>query len=282
MDLQSIRATASDIALRAGEALMQYYGHSHQEKIKQNVFDIVTEGDRAAEAVIVPALHAAFPDHHVVSEESGDTGATAADAEYFWHIDPIDGTSNFASNLPLFSVSIGMSDRNHRPLVGVVLNPVYNELFSAAAGHGATLNGKPLRVSNTTTLDRAMLATGFPYNFSLDRSDNNLREWVEFTLRARGLRRFGSAALELCFIAAGRLDGYWERHLHSWDIMAGLLIVQEAGGRFSDFSGGMEKPLSGAEVLASNGHIHQQMMDVINNALKLNQPEIQPGSPQRQ
>jgi myo-inositol-1(or 4)-monophosphatase len=263
MDLQAIRATASDIALRAGEALMGFYGKAHDEKTKQNIFDIVTEGDRASEAVIVPALHEAFPDHHVVSEESGGTGAGAEDAEYFWHIDPVDGTSNFASNLPMFTVSIAMSDRNHQPLVGVVLNPVYNELFSAAAGHGAYLNNAPIQVSKTENLERAMLVTGFPYNFTPDAPDNNMREWVEFTMKARGIRRFGSAALELAFVAAGRLDGYWEKRLHSWDVQAGILLVKEAGGKVTDFSGGLEKPLTGEQILASNGHIHQQMMDVI-------------------
>ncbi len=262
MDLQVVRAVAADIARQAGAELLRRFDHPHQEATKQNLVDIVTEGDRASEAVIVAALRQAFPDHHIVGEEGGGQGAPAEDADYFWYVDPLDGTSNFASNIPLFSVSIALADRARRPLVGVVFCPVYNELYSAARDAGATLNDRPLHVSRTDILYRAMLSTGFPYDKT--RQPNNLREWGSFLLRARGVLRLGSAALDLAWVAAGRLDGFWEPRLNSWDILAGLLCVEEAGGRVSDYSGaGVERAYAGIEVVASNGLIHDQMLSVL-------------------
>ena len=262
MDLQAVRATATDIAQLAGAELLRYFDQPHQETTKQNIVDIVTEGDRASEAVIVAALRQAFPDHHIVGEEGGGQGAPVGEAEYFWYVDPLDGTSNFASNIPLFTVSIAMTDRHKRPLVGVVFCPVYNELYSAVHGFGATLNGKPIHVSQKAELQRAMLSTGFPYDKT--KQPNNIREWERFLLRARGVLRLGSAALDLAWVAAGRLDGFWEPRLNPWDILAGLLLVEEAGGRVSDYAGtGVERAYEGLEVLASNGQIHEQMLTVL-------------------
>lgn len=262
MDLQAVCAIAADIARQAGAELLRYFDQPHQEATKQNIIDIVTEGDRASEAVIVAALRQAFPDHHIVGEEGGGQGAPADEARYFWYVDPLDGTSNFASNIPLFTVSIAMADRSKRPLVGVVLSPVYNELYSAARGYGATLNGRPVHVSQKDELHRAMLSTGFPYDKT--KQPNNLREWGNFLLRARGVLRLGSAALDLAWVAAGRLDGFWEPRLNPWDILAGLLLVEEAGGRVSDYAGAsMERAYAGYEVVASNGQIHDQMLAVL-------------------
>jgi myo-inositol-1(or 4)-monophosphatase len=261
MDLQAVRAAAVEIAYAAGAEVMRYYRQPHQENTKSNVYDIVTEGDKASEAIVVSELMKRFPDHYIISEEGGISAAAREEAEYFWHIDPIDGTTNFANNIPLFTVSISMTDKNMRPLVGVVLNPVYNECFSAARGLGATLNDEPIHVTGCTTLERSVVATGFSSNGPS--SIWSLRQWESFTPKVRGLRRFGSVALELAFVASGRLDGLWEHTLHSWDIMAGLMLVEEAGGKISDYSGGVDKLYGGCEVVASNGLMHSQILEVL-------------------
>jgi myo-inositol-1(or 4)-monophosphatase len=261
VNLQTIRETATGIALQAGAELMRFYNQPHQEVTKQNHYDIVTEGDKASEAIIVPALHRAFPDHHVYSEEGGGSGVSPDKAEYFWYIDPLDGTTNYANNIPHFSVSIALADHNNKPLVGVVFNPVYNEMFTAAQGFGATLNGRAIHVSGAETLGKSVLSTGFPYTRASN-EDNNLREWGSFLPIVRDLRRFGSAALDLCFVAAGRFDGFWEAHLNPWDCMAGIICVREAGGIVTDYSGG-EANLLGDQLIASNKYIHPQIKEVI-------------------
>jgi myo-inositol-1(or 4)-monophosphatase len=263
MDLQAIRVATAEIARNAGAVLMTYLNQPHLEEIKQNIFDVVTEGDRASEAVIVPALREAYPQYAIVSEESG-ADANIRDAEYAWYIDPLDGTTNFANNLPFFSVSIALADRDLNPVVGVVYTPIYDELYSAARGFGATLNDKPIHVSRTDHLSRCVIATGFPYSRHVV-PDNNLREWNVMLMRCRDLRRIGSAALELGFVAAGRLDGFWEKHINSWDCLAGILCVQEAGGRTTDYDGGTTQLYTGKAIVASNGLIHDQMMTVLND-----------------
>lgn len=265
MDLQATRSTVSEIARAAGAVLMQHYNQPHQQNTKRTVTDIVTEGDVASEAVIIPALAQHFPTHHIISEEGGGKGigAPAESAEYFWYIDPLDGTSNYANNIPLFTVSIGLADRNMRPLVGVVYDPFSDELFSAARGYGATLNDRPIQVSARQSLQESMLCSGFPYD-SLTNPDNNVREWMAFTARTRGLRRFGSIALELSYIACGRLEGLWEQSVNGWDVMAGIMLVQEAAGQTSDYSGADSQLVySGRQIVASNRHIHQEMLDVL-------------------
>jgi myo-inositol-1(or 4)-monophosphatase len=263
VELLAVRATAEEIARRAGAALLAHYDRPHQHQVKKSYNDLVTEGDMASQAVIVPALRTAFPDHHIVSEEGGDPGTPAEQATYFWYIDPLDGTSNFASNLPLFSVSIALADAHLRPLVGVVYDPVGDQLFSASKGGGATRNGQVIRVSETDTLEQAMLCSGFPYRYAtLD--DNNLREWDAFHRVVRGIRRLGSIALELSYVAAGRFDGLWEQHVNPWDVMAGAMIVLEAGGRITDFSGAeSDLAFSGKRILASNGRLHPPMLDLL-------------------
>lgn len=265
MDLQAIRMTASQIAREAGAALMKTFDQPHQEKVKRHVTDIVTEGDTASEAVILAGLRAHYPDHHIVSEEGGGAGngsAPAETADYFWYIDPLDGTSNYASNLPIFSVSMGLADRQMRPLVGVVYDPFSDELYSAALGQGSTLNDRPITTSATLDLQQAMLCSGFPYDST--KIDNNMREWAAFTKRTRGLRRFGSVALEMSYIAAGRLDGLWEQWLNPWDIMAGILLVREAGGTVSDFTGGDSSVVyQGRQIVASNTHLHNSIVGLL-------------------
>ncbi|HLU10167.1 MAG TPA: inositol monophosphatase family protein [Oceanobacillus sp.] len=264
MDLQSIRATAENIAVHAGETVMPFFNQPHQETIKTNIYDVVTEGDKAAEAVIIPALQEAFPQHGIVSEEGGGGLVAASEAEYSWYIDPIDGTTNFANNIPFFAISIALADRALNPLVGVVYNPVSRELYSAAKGFGATLNGNPIRVTQNDALNRAVLSTGFSYERHTQ-EDNNLRAWEAMLMAARDLRRFGAAALDLCFVAAGRLDGFWERYIHSWDCLAGILCVLEAGGKATDYSGGTSKLLTGDEIVATNGLLHEDVLRVLHS-----------------
>ncbi len=264
IDLQATRALATLIAREAGLVLMKNFDQPHQQNTKKTAIDIVTEGDIASEAVVIAALQQHFPDHHIVSEEGGGHVSAAAEtAEYFWYIDPLDGTTNYASNIPFFSVSIGLADRNMNPLVGVVYDPFGDQLFSAAKGFGATLNDKPLHISATETLDQAVVCAGFPYD-SHTNPDNNLPEWNAFTKRTRALRCMGSAALELCFVAAGRLDGFWEARINPWDVMAGILMIREAGGLVTDYSGQPSaRMLNGTEVVASNNLIHEQMLTVL-------------------
>lgn len=265
MDLLAVRSMAADIAQSAGAVLMEKFDQPHEQRVKKNVTDIVTEGDKASEAVILAALTQQFPDHHIISEEDGGVGSgrPADEAEYFWYIDPLDGTSNYASNLPLFTVSMGLADKAMRPLVGVVYDPFSRELYTASLGGGTTLNGKALHVSATADLQQAMLCSGFPYD-SFKNPDNNLREWATFIRLTRGLRRFGSIALELSYVAAGRFDGLWEQSINSWDVMAGILIVREAGGMVTDFDGQDSDGLyRGGQIVASNGLLHSNITDIL-------------------
>jgi myo-inositol-1(or 4)-monophosphatase len=261
MDLQHVRATIEDLARRGGEIAMQYWGKAKGEQTKYNIFDIVTEADKKIDEFLVSTLLDLYPDHHFISEEGGGSGAPAEEADYFWHIDPIDGTTNFAHNLPHFSVSIALSDKQMRPLVGVVLNPVYDEMFSAVQGGGATLNGDRLHVALTDDLSQAILATGFSPDQA--RAAENMRYFEKFTYTVRGTRRIASAALDLGYVAAGRTDGFWEKYVHSWDVMAGLLCVVEAGGQITDFDGGTAQLYSGEAVLASNGLLHDAILNSI-------------------
>ncbi|MDZ4763475.1 MAG: inositol monophosphatase family protein [Chloroflexota bacterium] len=259
IDLQTIRADAEIAALAAGSALMRHYNQPHTFNYKTSDRDFATEGDHAAEAVILKLVRALYPDFAVVSEESG-ADADVESAAYAWHIDPLDGTMNYAANLPLFCTSIALADQTMQPLVGVVYAPVLDMMFSAARGFGATLNGQPMRVSACETLDRALMVTGFAYDRH-SMADNNLRQWETMLMRTRDLRRYGTAALELALVAAGRFDGFWEQQIHSWDCLAGLLLIEEAGGRVSDIDGARSRALwDGADIVASNGTLHEALI----------------------
>ncbi len=269
MELQPLRATAEAIAQQAGAILMHYFDKPHQQQVKKTPIDIVTEADTASEAMIVAALREHFPDHHIVGEEGGGMGAPAEEADYFWYVDPLDGTSNYASNIPVFSVSMGLADRDMHPIVGVVYEPFNQQMFSAARGLGATLNEKPLHVSTTSALSSAMLASGFPYD-SHTNPDNNLHEWGALMVKSRGLRRMGSAAVDLAYVAAGRFDGYWEQRLNPWDVMAGILLVQEAGGIVTDYEGRESELVNrGRQVVASNRLLHEEMITSLRDARNL-------------
>jgi len=266
MDLQTVRATAVQIAREAGHVLMNYFDKPHEIQSKENVFDIVTEADQAAERIIVEALHDTFPTHRVIGEEGSSVGTQ--DAEYFWYIDPLDGTVNYAHGIPIFSVSVAMADKQMRPLVGVVYNPAYDRLFSAAQGLGALANDQPMLVSRGAVLNQCVLGTGFPYDTSTN-PDNNLREFGELTKRTRGVRRLGSAAIDLCYVAMGRFDASWQKRVKPWDVQAGIIIVQEAGGMVTDYNGAQSKLMyTGLEVVASNGRVHNQVLGVLQDTGK--------------
>ena len=221
--------------------------------------DFVTEVDRAAEQAIVEVLLKAYPDHAVLAEESGASG----ESEYTWIIDPLDGTTNYAHGVPVFAVSIALEDAEGVS-VGVVYDPSQGELFTAERGGGAFVNGRPLRVSSVATLDESLLTTGFPYNVR-ETPANNFREYTLFSLRTQGVRRMGSAVIYLAYVAAGRLEGYWELRLGPWDAAAGSLMVQEAGGRVTSVTGG-RLDLTAPSIVASNGLIHDAMLRTLAEA----------------
>jgi myo-inositol-1(or 4)-monophosphatase len=247
---------AERIAREAGAMLREGYGSAKTIEHK-GVIDLVTEFDRRSEALIVSALRQAFPDHAIRAEEgSGNSSA----GEYEWLVDPLDGTTNFAHGFPVFAVSLALTRRGQLAL-GVVYDPLRDELFAAEAGHGATLNGSLIKASTQTELSKSLLATGFPYDVRTN-PHNNFAQFRQFQLRTQAVRRAGSAALDCAWVAAGRLDGYWEFRMNPWDVGAGALLVREAGGRVTT-AGGDENFLGRDSIVASNGHIHAQMLRVL-------------------
>ncbi|MGB7338482.1 MAG: inositol monophosphatase family protein [Phototrophicaceae bacterium] len=264
MDYSHILNNASRIAQQAGVILRTQFSQPVKEIIKSSAIDIVTETDKEAEAFITRELLRLYPEHHLVGEEGGGQGAALESATYHWYIDPIDGTTNFANGIPQFCVSLAMTDANRDPLIAVIYDPMLDELYTAIKGEGAYRNGQSLQVTHKDTLLQAVIGSGFPYTKHTD-PDNNTAQWAAFTRRVRGIRRMGSAALDLAYVAAGRLDGYWERSLNPWDAMAGMLLVREAGGTITDYEGGntpQHDPRG--RYVASNGHLHQQMLDILN------------------
>jgi myo-inositol-1(or 4)-monophosphatase len=247
---------AVETARQAGAILRAEFDRPKQISYKGEV-DIVTESDRRSEALIVSRLREYYPAHQIVAEE-GSGGELVADRKYCWHVDPLDGTTNFAHGYPCFAVSIGLADEG-RPIAGVVLNPVTDELFSAARGEGAFLNGKRIQVSAVERLAVSLVATGFPTHQR--KRSANINYYWEFTLRSHGVRRDGAAALDLCAVACGRFDAFWEFGLKSWDSAAGVVIVEEAGGRVTDLNGA-PYVLGGAHILATNGRVHAEVADV--------------------
>ena len=254
------------IARGAGELILRHYTAPIPTTLKTSRIDIVTAADMEAEAYIVRELVRRFPGHHIVGEEGGGQGAPAAAAPYHWFVDPIDGTVNFASKLPYFCTSIALATPDRQPLLGVVYDPTRGELFTAVRGGGAQLNGEPLHATQTSELVDAVIASGFPYDKHAN-PDNNLKEWSAFVMRIRGERRLGSAALDLCYVAAGRLDGFWEKNLKPYDTLAGMLVVREAGGTVTDYRGGPDpQHAERGRYVASNGRIHAAMLEVLESA----------------
>ncbi len=259
LDLDTALAVAESLARRAGVLLCEAVQRPRQIDYK-GVTDLVTDSDRACEAMIVAGLRHAFPDHGIIGEEGSKVGENV---QYRWHVDPLDGTTNFAHGIPHFSTSIGLSDSEGTPLLGVVYDPIRDECFTAIQGQGAFLNSKPIHVSPVLDLSHAVVSTGFPKD-RWTNPDNNTRQVSQFILRAQAVARLGSAELDLCYIASGRVEGFWEPRIYSWDVMAGLCCVLEAGGRASNYHGTREGLFEGAEVVASNGLIHEQMLAVLN------------------
>ncbi|MGH7855791.1 MAG: inositol monophosphatase family protein [Candidatus Binatia bacterium] len=254
MDAHEVAARAA--AERAAEIVREQWVRRKPIDLKSNTIDLVTETDRACERAILEELTAAFPSYAVLAEESGARG----ESDFRWVIDPLDGTTNFAHSYPQVAISIALLRRDE-PLFGLVCDPIRDETFVARRGGGAFCNEEPLRVSSTPALSTSLLATGFPY----DRrrfADFYVAHLKEFMMRTHGVRRAGAAALDLCWVAAGRVDGFWEWKLKAWDLAAGALIVEEAGGRTSDFDGAA-MDLFGEQCLASNGAIHDEMIDVL-------------------
>jgi len=259
---------AIETALEAGKILREEYALPPDIAYKGDV-DLVTQADRRSEQAIVTRLSKYFPEHSIAAEEG--TGHLRS-PEFRWHVDPLDGTTNFAHKYPCFAVSIALS-QNETVVAGVVYNPIHDELFAAARGDGATLNGKEIFVSRVATLSTSLLCTGFPVHKR--RSNQNIHYYYEFTLRSHGVRRDGSAALDLACVACGRFDGFWEFGLKPWDTGAGVLLIQEAGGAVSDFH---DQPyqLGGPVVLATNSLIHEEMRET---ALAISQRD--PNAPLR-
>ncbi|MFT4569190.1 MAG: myo-inositol-1(or 4)-monophosphatase [Hyphomicrobiaceae bacterium] len=242
---------------RQGGKLIATAATKRREVEHKSPVDLVTATDRAVQELVVSGLERAFPSHSIVAEEGADgirpTGAV-------WYVDPLDGTANFVHGIPHCSVSISLIV-DEVPQAAAVMNPFRDELFTAARGDGAHLNGKPIHVSATTLLNDAMLVSGFPYD-RRDHVDFYLQWFKTFLIQARDVRRFGSAALDLCDVACGRFDGFWEWGLHSWDTAAGILILTEAGGQISDFDGAPFDPWL-PRILATNGALHAEMLGVL-------------------
>src|SRR5713101_7646180 len=261
-------SVAMETALEAGKILLEEFSRPAQITYKGDV-DLVTQADRRSEQCIVARLEKYFPGHAIAAEEG--TGQESA-SRFRWHVDPLDGTTNFAHGYPCFCVSIGLAE-GETLLAGVVFNPVSGEMFAAARGEGATLNGGKIHVSKIDTLATSLLVTGFPAHKR--HSNPNIHYYWDFTLRSHGVRRDGSAALDLAAVAAGRFEGFWEFGLQKWDTAAGVLLVEEAGGKVSDFAGNPYQ-LGGPVILATNGLIHEEM-----RAMALEISRRAPGPPQR-
>ncbi len=259
-ETQAVLKLAERLARDAGNIQRERYEGDLDIRTKSASIDLVTDVDHACEKLIVGALQSQRSADSILAEEG--SGDDRPDAEWRWVIDPLDGTINYTHGYPRFCVSIGVEQRGVR-MVGVVYDPLLDEMFSAARGEGATRNGRAIEVTREDKLDQAMLATGFAYD--IHRAvDDNINHFASFAKAARALRRDGSAALDLCYVACGRFDGFWELKLHPWDVAAGILIVEEAGGRTSDFSGA-DSCRSGRKIVASNSHIHDAMLEILHH-----------------
>lgn len=257
MDYNYIKNSAIGTAYGAAKILRSHMGNldSIDRKGPQ---DLVTSADLASEKHILETLREKFPDHDVLAEESGNNAGGKNGC--LWIIDPLDGTTNFAHQLPIFSISIAFV-KDDELRVGIVLNPVTGELFTATAGEGAALNGRQISVSDCRHLSESLLVTGFPYDVKQDTTPY-MKRFEQCLKAAIGIRRLGSAALDLCFVACGRFEGFWEQNLKPWDTAAGTLIAREAGALVTDFSGSPYNPDKN-EILATNGHIHQKLSSIL-------------------
>lgn len=242
----------------SGKILQQYFNGPFEVSSKSSINDLVTEVDKRSETAIIDIIRETYPDHFILSEEVGEIKTNSS---VKWIIDPIDGTVNYANGIPICCVSIGV-EKDGEMILGAVYNPFMNELFVAEKGQGATLNGKPIHVSTKADVATSCLVTGFAYKWQ-DMPNNPLQVLEHLIKQGIPVRRLGSAAIDLCWVACGRFDGFYEHSLQAWDSAAGYLIVEEAGGKVTDFSGNRYSPYQ-KEILATNGHIHSALQDLVN------------------
>lgn len=256
MDLEHAKRVGIQAAYSSAKILRDRFGHISQIG-RKGAFDLVTEADTASEKIIIQTIRDAFPDHAILAEESG---VNHGNAEYQWYIDPLDGTTNYAHQLPIFSIAIALAVQQEMVL-GLVLNPMDGELFAAVTGRGATLNDIPIHVSSTTAVHRSLLVTGFPYDLS-EIIEPTMKRFSVCQNTSQGVRRLGSAALDICYVACGRFDAFWEQDLKPWDKAAAAVIASEAGALITDFA---NRPftIDQNEILVSNGLIHQKMLSLL-------------------
>lgn len=259
VDINEALEIARLAAKRAGKIQSERLNSGFSIERKGEI-DLVTEVDLACEKAIIEVIHGRYPDHAILAEEEGRLGGHSP---YVWIIDPLDGTTNYSHGFPFYCSSVALS-HNGAVLAGAVYDPARNEMFHAAKGHGAFLNEKRIHVSHINGMISSLLATGFPYSIKTT-NRNNLKEFGAFAMRAQAVRRPGAAALDLCYVACGRLEGFWEFHLKPWDMAAGALVVTEAGGRVTQ-SGGEPLDLYKPDIVASNGSIHEEMLEILRNA----------------
>lgn len=261
--LQDLLAFAESTAREAGKRLRALYREALSITYKGKI-DLVTQADQQSEALIVSAIRERYPTHAILAEEGGQIEIEGSDSSgLMWVIDPLDGTTNYAHRFPVFSISMAVRSASEI-LVGVVYDPLRDECFTTVRGQGAHLNGEPIRVSAIDELGRGLLATGFPYDRH-EAPDNNVVAFSAFIRLAQGIRRAGSAALDLAYVACGRFDGFWEMRLQPWDIAAGILLVREAGGRVTDYEGrdNLNSLFAGRRLVATNGLIHSTMIETL-------------------
>ncbi len=270
LELEKFLNTAIEAAKEAGKIQKERFGDVFAVEHKGEI-NLVTEVDYQCENIIVDIIKRDYPVHEILTEESGSIqkpspleGEGRGEGKYKWIIDPLDGTTNYAHSYPCFCASVGL-EINGEIAAGVVYNPMLEELFTSIKGNGAYLNGKRLKVSAIGVIGKSLLATGFPYDIKYSK-ENNLENFCNFAVRAQAIRRPGAAALDLCYLSAGRFDGFWELKLNPWDTAAASLMVKEAGGVITDFSGG-EFSIYKEEMLASNGLIHEEMIEILNLAI---------------
>ncbi len=260
MDLEKISLELKKITYAAGEILLKYM---HKEKKIQHKSDInlLTNADQESEQFVVESLKNSFKDFGIIAEEG-----TAYESQngYKWLIDPLDGTTSFAHDFPMFAVSIALTDENNEPILGMVYNPFFNELFHGIKGKGAFLNEKPIRVSQTSSINRALLGTGFPYD-RRNRMDTLLKRLGNFLHEIQDIRRTGSSAIDICFVACGRLDGYYEEGLQAWDTAAALIIAKEAGGKATKFDNS-KIDIFYPQMVVSNGFIHNDILKILDSS----------------
>jgi myo-inositol-1(or 4)-monophosphatase len=255
---------AIEAAKEAGKFLKHNLGKVKEITVKSGQEkNLVTEIDKKSEELVVSIIRKHFPGHDILAEESGSEHGKQS--EYRWIIDPLDGTTNFTHGLPIYCVSIGL-ERKGEVIAGAIYDPNLDEMFSAEKGRGAFLNGRRLRVSQTPSLNQSLLVSGFPYNVS-ENPDNCLEHFVNFVIECQGVRRMGSAAIDLAYVAAGRYDGFWEVHLNAWDMAAGVILIREAFGKITGFDGD-EINIYGKKVVASNGLIHDEMIGLLKKGSK--------------